>query len=120
MKRKTFLQGSALGGLAITLPMTTWIDSCAETIVSEHSKEFKKLTQDLLRDWCDGIIKIQVMNPSDSTVHGMLKCPACDVTHGGSMDGMYPFFHMAKTTGEQKYLDAGIAAFEWEKKCKPT
>lgn len=115
MKRKEFIQRSTLGSIAVTLPMTAWLKSCAEKTAREHSAAFKKLTQDLLKDWCDGMIKVQVLNPSDSKVHGMLKCPVCDIVHGRSMDAVYPFFHMAKTTGEQKYLDAGIAAFEWEK-----
>ena len=29
------------------------------------------------------------------------------------MDAVYPFLYMAKATGNQKYLDAGIALFEW-------
>ena len=31
------------------------------------------------------------------------------------MDAVYPFLHMAKVTGEGKYLEAGISVFEWSK-----
>lgn len=31
------------------------------------------------------------------------------------MDAVYPFFHMAKATGDSKYLEAGKAVFEWSK-----
>ena len=113
MERMAFMQLSAIGGIGLTLPMTTWLNSCSHKMEPTHSVEFKKLAFDLLKDWCDGMIGVQVIDPSDSKVHGMLKCPACDEVHARSMDAVYPFLHMAKATGEKKYLDAGIAAFEW-------
>ena len=59
------------------------------------------------------MIKIQVIDPSDPKVHGMLKCPACDGVHTRCFDAVYPFLYMAKATSDKKYLDAGIAVFEW-------
>ena len=59
------------------------------------------------------MIRVQILDPSDPTKHGMLKCPACEVVHARLLDAVYPFLNMAKATGKQKYLDAGIAAFEW-------
>ena len=56
------------------------------------------------------MIKIQIINPSDPTVHGQFKCPT-EWMHGRVIDAVYPFFCMAKITGEQKYLDAGITVF---------
>ena len=79
----------------------------------QHSEAFHKLTFDLLKDWCDGMMKVQINNPADSTLHGLLKCPACDVVHTRCFDAVYPFLYMAKATGEKKYLDAGIAVLEW-------
>ena len=114
MERKAFIQLSTIGGIGLTLPMASWLNSCAQKTEPTHSAEFRKLAFDLLKDWCDGMIRVQVIDPSDAKVHGMLKCPACDVVHARSMDAVYPFLHMAKATGEKKYLDAGIAAFEWE------
>lgn len=115
MERKAFIQLSTIGGIGLTLPMASWLNSCSHKMEPTHSAEFKKLTFDLLKDWCDGMIRVQVLDPSDTKVHGMLKCPACDVVHARSMDAVYPFLHMAKATGEKKYLEAGIAAFEWER-----
>ena len=114
MERKAFIHLSAIGGIGLTLPMASWLNSCSKQKASrKHSAEFKKLAFDLLKDWCDGMIRVQVLDPSDTKVHGMLKCPACDEVHARSMDAVYPFLHMAKATGENKYLEAGIAAFEW-------
>ena len=115
MERKAFIQLSTIGGIGLTLPMASWLNSCSPKTEPTHSIEFKKLAFDLLKDWCDGMIRVQILDPSDTKVHGMLKCPACDVVHARSMDAVYPFLHMAKATGEKKYLEAGIAAFEWER-----
>ena len=115
MKRKEFLQLSTLGSAGLTLSLGPWFHSCSDNLTREHSLAFKKLTQDLLKDWCDGMIRVQVIEPGNPKLHGLLKCPACDVVHGRCMDAVYPFFHMAKATGEKKYLDAGIAVFDWEK-----
>lgn len=111
MKRRDFLQLSAWGGLGLSLPLGSLLNSCSAP--REHSAEFKKLTFDLLKDWCDGMIKVQVINQSDPTVHGMLTCPACDTVHTRCFDAVYPFLYMAKATGDKKYLDAGIAVLEW-------
>lgn len=114
MKRKKFIQLSTIGGIGLTIPFSALLNSCTtETTESTHSPEFKKLTQDLLKDWCDGLIKTQVIDPANTKVHGMLKCPACDIVHTRCFDAVYPFLYMAKATGEKKYLDAGIAVFEW-------
>jgi hypothetical protein len=111
MKRRNFIQITALGGLGISLPISTLLSGCSK--LEEHSAEFKKLTFDLLKDWCDGMIKVQVINPANPKVHGMLECPACDTVHTRCFDAVYPFLYMAKATGDRKYLDAGIAVFEW-------
>lgn len=76
---------------------------------------FDSLSRDLLRDWCDGMPAVQIHDPSDPAKHGALGCPACDFIHGRCMDAVYPFLHMAKVTGDDKYLKAGNAVFEWSK-----
>ncbi len=115
MKRKEFLQLSSLGTAGLTLSMAPWFNSCSDEVTKERSFEFKKLTQELLKDWCDGMIRVQIIDPENPKLHGMLKCPACDEVHGRCMDAVYPLLYMAKTTGNKKYLDAGIAVMEWSK-----
>ncbi len=115
MQRKDFIQLSTLAALGLSLPATAMLSSCSDSAFTGHSPQFRKLCFDLLKDWCDGMINVQIMDPSDSTIHGMLKCPACDVVHARLLDAVYPFLYMAKETGEQKYLDAGIAALNGER-----
>ena len=113
MKRRDFIQLSTFTGIGLALPATSLFASCVQTLNKEQSSEYKTLLYDLLKDWCDGMIKTQIIKPSDKKVHGVFDCPACEQIHARVMDAVYPFFYMAKETGVQKYLDAGIAAFEW-------
>jgi hypothetical protein len=61
------------------------------------------------------MLAVQIQDPANPAVQGALSCPACDFIHGRCMDAVYPFLHMARVTGDRKYLDAGIAVFEWSK-----
>jgi hypothetical protein len=77
--------------------------------------EFDLLSRELLKDWCDAMLKHQVNDPGNPDVHGMLKCPVCDWMHGRCWEAMYPMMHMARATGEEKYLESAINLFEWSK-----
>ncbi|MGQ1784902.1 MULTISPECIES: hypothetical protein [unclassified Saccharicrinis] len=113
MKRRDFLQVSTLAGISLTFSSTSVLSSCLHNKNTVHSAEYKKLVFELLMDWCDGMIKIQVVKPSYPNVHGMLECPSCSNVHTRLMDAVYPFLYMAKVTEDHKYLDAGIALMEW-------
>jgi len=76
-------------------------------------KEFIQLSQDLLKDWCDGMIKVQIINPSNVEEHGALGCPSCSHIHGRCMDAVYPFLYVADVTSEKKYTDAAILVMDW-------
>ncbi len=77
------------------------------------SSEFKDLCADLLKEWCDGMIRHQIIDPDDPAMHGALACPACEHIHGRCMDAVYPFLHMADRTGDPGYLDAAIRVMDW-------
>ena len=113
MKRKEFIQRSSLGAFGLTLPLTTLLNSCTDKTARAHSLDFKNLTSALLKDWCDGLIRVQINNPSNLEVHGALGCPSCSHIHGRCMDAVYPFLHMADVTGDKKYLDAAISVMDW-------
>lgn len=115
MKRRDFIQLSTITGVGLSLSATSLLSSCTNEVKEFHSPEYRNLVFDLLKDWCDGMIKTQIVNPSDPKTHGLLDCPACETVHARIMDAVYPFFYMAKATGEKKYLNAGILAFEWGK-----
>ncbi|SNR71053.1 hypothetical protein SAMN06265371_109110 [Lutibacter agarilyticus] len=111
MKRRNFIQLSTLAGLGLTLPLSGIFNSCAAH--PEHSLEFRELTFNLLKDWCDGMLKVQIINPSNLEEHGALDCPSCSHIHGRCMDAVYPFLYMADVTGDKKYIEGAILVMNW-------
>ena len=110
MKRRNFIQLSTLVGVGLSLPMSGILNSCS---IQGHSLEFKNLISGLLKDWCDGMINVQINNPSNLKEHGALGCPSCSHIHGRCMDAVYPFLYMADVTGDKKYLDAAVLIMTW-------
>ena len=111
MKRRNFLQLSTLAGVGLSLPMSGLLQSCADN--PEHSLEFKNLISGLLKDWSDGMLKVQINNPSNLEVHGALGCPSCSHIHGRCMDAVYPFLYMADKTGYEKYIECAKLVMLW-------
>jgi hypothetical protein len=112
MVRRRLLQALATSCVAVSLPP---LQADGNRDPAGKDDSFDTLSRDLLRDWCDGMLAVQIHDPSDPARHGALGCPSCDFIHGRCMDAVYPFLHMAKVTGDAKYLKAGIAVFEWSK-----
>lgn len=111
MKRRNFLQLSALAGAGLSLPISGILNAC--TTNPEHSLEFKNLISVLLKDWSDGMLKVQINSPSNIDVHGALGCPSCSHIHGRCMDAVYPFLYMADKTGDQKYIEGAKLVMTW-------
>lgn len=111
MKRRTFVKNISLGGLLLSSPLYGLLSGCDES--KREYKEFELMVKDLLADWCDGMVKNQIIQPEDPSVHGALGCPACDHIHGRCMDAVYPFLYMADATGNRKYLTAAILVMQW-------
>jgi len=111
MKRRNFLQLSTLVGVGLSLPMSGFLNAC--TTHPEHSLEFKNLISGLLKDWSDGMLKVQINDPSNLDEHGALGCPSCAHIHGRCMDAVYPFLYMADKTGDQKYVEGAKLVMLW-------
>ncbi|MBB5268972.1 hypothetical protein [Algibacter amylolyticus] len=105
------MQLSALAGIGLSLPMAGIINACSNH--PEHSLEFENLISDLLKDWCDGMIKVQINNPENLEEHGALGCPSCSHIHGRCMDAVYPFLYMADVSGDKKYIEAAELVMTW-------
>ncbi|MCF7954362.1 MAG: hypothetical protein K9M75_01035 [Phycisphaerae bacterium] len=110
MKRREFVK---LVGASGIFPFTG--NCLSGSVEVSHKSATSELMEKLLKQWCDGMLKMQIYRPDDPALNGALGCPSCSFIHGRCMDAVYPFLYMANRTGEKKYLDAGIRAFEWSK-----
>lgn len=111
MKRRNFIRLSTIAGVGLSLPMSGLLSACSSH--PEHSLEFKNLISGLLKDWSDGMLKVQINNPSNLEAHGALGCPSCSHIHGRCMDAVYPFLYMADKTGDKKYIEGAKLVMTW-------
>nr|WP_319509526.1 hypothetical protein [uncultured Draconibacterium sp.] len=111
MERRKFVRDIGIGSLILSTPLSGLFTACAGK--EKKWSEFQLMAKDLLTDWCNGMIKNQIIEPGNTERHGALGCPSCDHIHGRCMDAVYPFLYMADATGDKKYLDAAILVMEW-------
>lgn len=108
MQRRKFVQIASATALALP------IVSCSQKISStDTSVSYQELVHDLVKTWCDSLIKLQINKPDNVEEHGAMSCPSCDFIHARCMDSVYPLLYLADKTGDQKYVKAAIEVFNW-------
>lgn len=115
MKRRVFIRSSALVSIGMVMPMySCGFEKGKREVWSESGMTaFEKQTFNLLKIWCDAMIRDQVDDKSNPVHDGALYCYACEVVHGRANEAVYPLMYMADATGEQKYLDAALKLLDW-------
>ncbi len=116
--RRTFLETLSFGSAGIALTTGGLFTSnafAADQTSSTTDTAFLRLTENLLTDWVDGMLARQIDEPNNPTHDGALACPSCDHIHGRCWEAVYPILRVAKTSGDQKYLDAAVKLFDWSK-----
>ncbi len=68
---------------------------------------------ELLKEWCDALINLQVTEIKKKELYGGILCPACARVHGRCGEAIYPMMYMASVTGENKYLECAKLLFHW-------
>lgn len=109
LSRRNFIRMSALGGAA-----TAGIFPGRELLAFDTPvSSLQTLSADLLRDWAEALLRLQVKDQSDSKQYGGIYCPADKVVHGRSGDTVYPLLHLAHKQKESRYLDAAVLLYRW-------
>lgn len=72
----------------------------------------KNLYEKLLKEYCDALISLQDKG-EDPAFKGGIYCRACKMIHGRCPDSVYGFTVMAKLSGDEKYLNAAKAVFDY-------
>ncbi len=67
----------------------------------------------LLKDWCEGLLSLQINRPGMTGLHGGFLCPSCAMVHGRNADVIFPLLYMASKTGDIRYRDAALKAYDW-------
>lgn len=66
---------------------------------------------ELLKQWGDVLLRLQIRQMDDLKLDGGILCPACKHIHGRCPDAIYGLMTLADRTGEKKYLDGARALF---------
>lgn len=69
----------------------------------------------ILKTWCDTLIKLQIKELQSPAFYGGILCPACGRIHGRINDSMYPFIFLYQQTGNKTYYEAAKDVFCWTK-----
>ena len=69
----------------------------------------------LLKEWCDSLIKLQIHELKAPEFYGGIMCPSCVKVHGRICDAMYPLVYMYSLTKKKKYYTAAQEIFYWTK-----
>jgi hypothetical protein len=91
--------------------MVPWLGEAAPV----SSAKLRADVRSLLRDWTDGLVRLQLVEPAQPERHGAFRCPACNRLHGRCGDAVYPLLAMARLTGKKNYLEAAVRVVGWMK-----
>ncbi|MHC5033621.1 MAG: hypothetical protein ACYTFZ_01095 [Planctomycetota bacterium] len=73
----------------------------------------KQRCESLLKQWCDALVARQITEIADPGIHGGIMCPEQSRIPGRCADAVYPLMRMARTYGDQRYLDAAVRLQHW-------
>ncbi|MDD4849135.1 MAG: hypothetical protein PHO10_00385 [Gemmiger sp.] len=71
------------------------------------------MERQLLRSWCDGLLRYQIAGTGNPRLDGGILCPACMRVHGRSGDAVLPLITQWATSGAVRYLHAAERLFAW-------
>jgi hypothetical protein len=112
----TRIAGLATSGLGATVVHPDWVLPAGEQqgppTPSSQPQANPNLYSELLKSWCDGLMSLQIVNVRNPH-HGGILCPACGMIHGCCGNALYPFLRTARTTGDSKYIQAGLLVHDW-------
>lgn len=71
---------------------------------------------ELLKEWCDALVRLQLTEREEDFFYGGILCPNCARIHGRCGDAIYPMMAMYQRTGDKRYLECAKLLFSWTEK----
>lgn len=110
LSRRKFLQQSTFG--ATGLLGAFYAGNSLAFAPTSSQDDLYTFSRRLAATWGETLLRLQVKDPSHKH-YGTIIYPPEDAIHGRMGDTIYPFLHLAKTTGRPAYLDAAELLFRW-------
>ena len=109
--RRNFIKLSAIAGAGIYAG--TNLNGCKPKVAERPNADLYALTNNLLQEWGEGLLNLQVKTGNLSLELGGIMCPACKRVHGRMGDAIYPFLYLAEKNKDSRYLDGAVMMFDW-------
>ena len=109
LNRRQFLALALATSPALTLPLMT----TATAGPAGRREDLLTLAEDLLTQWCHGMLAHQITNPLDLTQNGGLWSPGDGRILGRCGDAVYPFLWCARKHQDERFLDAAVQVMDW-------
>lgn len=71
------------------------------------------LCGDLLEQWCERLLTLQIKDTAIPSLKGGIMCPACARIHGRCFDAIHPFLYLADKNKDLRYLEGAKLLFDW-------
>ncbi len=109
--RRYFLKTSAVFALA-----ASGVSACKHVAqeVDIICDKIMPLAESLLKEWCNTIVKFQVIKPDDLTQHGGIYSLGDNAFLGRCADSVFPLLWMAEHSTDEKYTAAAKLVYSWE------
>ncbi|MBQ2923728.1 MAG: hypothetical protein IJE60_11695 [Tyzzerella sp.] len=73
----------------------------------------KQEIYDLLKTWCDGLVRYQITEINDSNLKGGILCPACSIIHGRCGNAIPAMLFLAEQEEDKKYIRCAEGLIDW-------
>jgi hypothetical protein len=107
VSRRQFILTAAAGGIGVARGNINRLATAAAA-----GQDLYLLSHSLTATWATTLLGLQVKD-AQSADYGGIRCPNYHNIHGRIGDTIYPFMHMARRTGDSRYLDAAVLLFRW-------
>lgn len=108
--RRNFIRTSALGTVAIS-----GNSAFGNFFSASPADPLQSTALSLATQWAQTLVRLQITDSTDVN-YGTMIYPPENKVHGRMGDTFYPFLYFAKTTNDQRYLDAAVLLYRWMEK----
>lgn len=112
VSRRKFIITTATGGAGLALGNINRLAAAASSPFLAGD-DLYALSNSLSATWASALLGLQITDKSQGADYGGLRCPGTQHIYGRIGDTIYPFMHMARRTGDSRYLDAATLLFRW-------
>lgn len=110
VSRRTFILNTTAGSIGLAMGNINRL--VAADRWQPAGDNLYALSNSLTATWAATLLGLQEKD-KQSPDYGGIRCPSFHIVHGRIGDIIYPFMHMARRTGDSRYIDASVLLFRW-------